>query len=109
MFESCNSLAILNLKNFDTTQVNEMNGIFSGCSSLKVLNIESFAYNQPDINTEKMFDNCNQSMIYCINKDNSPEDVINQLSDFPNLYCSETCFQNIDNKIIPCRNSCIDS
>ena len=76
---------------------------------MKVLNIESFTYNQPDINTEEMFNNCNQSMIYCINKDNSPEEVINQLSNFPYLYCSETCFQKIDNKIIPCRNSCIDS
>ena len=74
----------------------------------KLLNIESFIY-QRLVNTDDMLEDCNQSMIYCINKDNSPEDVIDQLFDFPNLYCSDTCYKNEENKIIPCSNSCIDS
>ena len=57
----------------------------------KLLNIESFIY-QRLVNTDDMLEDCNQSMIYCINKDNSPEDVIDQLFDFPNLYCSDTCY-----------------
>ena len=41
---------------------------------------------------DDMFNNCNQSMIYCINKDNTPDDIKNLLSNFPNLYCSDDCY-----------------
>ena len=48
-----------------------------------------------------MFEKCNESMIYCINEENTPDEVKEQLSNFPNLYCSDTCYQNDVNKIIP--------
>ena len=47
-------------------------------------------------------------MIYFINKDNTPDDIKNLLKNFPNLYCSNDCYQNEDNKILPCNKTCID-
>ena len=108
MFGECSKLTILNLKNFNTNKVSSFSGIFQGCGNLKALNISSFIY-QRGISTYDMFSDCNESMIYCINEENTPDDVKEQLSDFPNLYCSDTCFQNEVNKIIPCTNSCIVS
>ena len=32
----------------------------------------------------------------------------NLLSNFPNLYCSDDCYQNEDNKILQCNKTCID-
>ena len=75
--------------------------------SYSVLNIKNFIF-KSTVATTDMFLNCNQSMIYCINEYNTPDNVKNQLINYPNLYCSDTCYKNEDNKIIPCENSCID-
>ena len=56
-----------------------------------------------------MFLNSNKSMIYCINKGNAPGSLTDQLINFPNLYCSDTCYRNENNKIIPCKKTCIDN
>ena len=37
MFSGCSSLKELNLNNFNTNNVTNMNGMFYGCSSLKEL------------------------------------------------------------------------
>ena len=42
MFEGCSSLISLNLSNFDTSKVTNMNGMFEGCSSLTSLNLSNF-------------------------------------------------------------------
>ena len=42
MFCRCNSLIILNLSNFNTNNVTDMEYMFSGCLSLEKLNISNF-------------------------------------------------------------------
>ena len=39
MFRDCNSLTNLNLSNFNTQNVTNMNGMFKNCNSLKKQNI----------------------------------------------------------------------
>ena len=107
MFAGCSRLKSLDLSSFTTTSVQRMNSMFEECSNLKILNIGSFIF-KSDIKARDMFLNCNQNMIYCINKDNAPATITSQLEDYPNLLCSDTCYQNEDIKIIPCKNSCID-
>ena len=42
MFYYCSSLILLNLSNFDTSQVTDMEDMFSHCSSLISLNLSNF-------------------------------------------------------------------
>ena len=42
MFSYCETLTSLDLSNFDTKGVTDMNSMFSFCSSLKYLNIDNF-------------------------------------------------------------------
>ena len=42
MFNKCSSLTSLNLSNFNTINVNNMNGMFSECSSLNSLDLSNF-------------------------------------------------------------------
>jgi len=93
MFASSSALVSLNLRNFDTSSVPIIMRMFNGCTNLKLLNLKSFTYESlNDGYIDDMFNNCNQSMIYCINKDNTPDDIKNLLSNFPNLYCSDDCY-----------------
>ncbi len=57
MFQSCSSLATLDLSSFDTSQVIEITGMFQSCSSLATLDLSSFDTSQvTDIST--MFFGC---------------------------------------------------
>ena len=57
MFHGCSSLKELNLNNFNTNNVTDMNGMFSGCSSLKELNLNNFNTNNVT-NMSDMFSGC---------------------------------------------------
>ena len=86
MFRNCSSLEYLELGNFDTSLVTNMNYMFYNCKSLKSLNLYSF-------NTSKLtsfnhtFDNINLSS-YCIN-DGIKEDIKNLLSSYTKMNCSD--------------------
>ena len=45
MFSNCSSLTSLNLSNFNTNNVNDMNSMFSFCSSLISFNLSNFNTN----------------------------------------------------------------
>ena len=45
MFYGCSSLKELNLSNFNTNNVTNMNGMFYDCSSLKQINLSNFNIN----------------------------------------------------------------
>ena len=47
MFNNCTKLESLDISNFNTLNVDEMNGIFTNCSSLKYINL--LDYNGNDI------------------------------------------------------------
>ena len=61
MFDYCSSLKELNISNFITNNVNNMNNMFANCSSLKELNISNFNTNNvTDMNG--MFSNCSNEL-----------------------------------------------
>ena len=45
MFNNCSSLISLNLNNFNTNNVKDMNNMFNNCSSLTSLNLNNFNTN----------------------------------------------------------------
>ena len=57
MFYGCSSLKELNLNNFNTNNVTDMNYMFCGCSSLKELNLNNFNTNNVT-NMSYMFGGC---------------------------------------------------
>ena len=57
MFCDCNSLTNLNLSNFNTQNVTNMNSMFKDCNSLIKLNLYFNTQNVTDMND--MFKNCN--------------------------------------------------
>ena len=57
MFYGCSSLKELNLNNFNTNNVTNMEHMFSGCSSLKELNLINFNTNNVT-NMLYMFTGC---------------------------------------------------
>ena len=46
MFANCKSLAVLNLSNFDTKNIENMKDMFSKCYSLTYLNLSNFKSNK---------------------------------------------------------------
>ena len=57
MFYGCSSLNELNLSNFNTDNVTDMESMFSLCSSLKELNLSNFNTNKVT-NMGSMFSGC---------------------------------------------------
>ena len=106
MFFQCNSLEFLELGNLNTSSVTDMSQMFYGCYSLKSLNLNSF-------NTVNVQANCFNEMFfnttilkYCIN-DEISEEIKNQLSSFIEMNCSDLCFNISQNKYIKEKNKCI--
>ena len=57
MFTNCSSLTSLDLSNFNTSNVTDINGMFYNCGALTDLNLSSF--NTSNVtNMSYMFDNC---------------------------------------------------
>ena len=61
MFSICSSLKELNLSNFNTNNVTDMNSMFYGCSSLKELNLSNFNTNNVT-NMYEMFHGCSEQL-----------------------------------------------
>ena len=61
MFEGCSSLTELNLSNFNTNNVTNMQSIFKECSSLTELNLSNFNTNNVT-NMENMFEGCSPKL-----------------------------------------------
>ncbi len=60
MFYKCSSLTSLNLSNFNTNKVNNMNYMFHNCSSLTSLNLSNFNTNNVN-NMNEMFSYLNKN------------------------------------------------
>ena len=58
MFQGCNSLKELNLSNFNTDNVTNMNLMFAFCGSLESLNLSNF-YTSKVVDMSEMF-------LYCV-------------------------------------------
>ena len=83
MFLNCSSLNDLNLKSFDTSLVENMEGMFESCGNLNNLNLTSF-------NTEKcsnfnnMFKNCYEN-ISVIVKEEHCSNLIEAIKEYANV------------------------
>jgi surface protein len=57
IFADCSSLETLDLSNFKTSKLNNINNMFSNCTSLKDLNLSNFNISS-DIDNRCIFYNC---------------------------------------------------
>ena len=57
MFEYCSSLKQLNISNFNTSNVVDMNKMFHRCSSLTILDFSNFSVNKGK-NLSRIFSEC---------------------------------------------------
>ena len=62
MFNGCYSLEELNISNFNTDNVTNMDGMFLDCSLLKELNLSNFNTNNVT-NMDGMFNGCSEKFI----------------------------------------------
>jgi surface protein len=74
MFESCFSLKKLNLSNFNTANVINMDKMFSSCSNLDDLDISSFKLSKCKSN-QNMFDNTKEILLLSLENN----EIINSL------------------------------
>ena len=57
MFDLCESLKEINLSNFNTQNITNMDSMFCNCSSLKEINLSNFN-TQNVTNMDSMFESC---------------------------------------------------
>ena len=69
IFAGCSSLEELNVNNFNTNNVTDMNAMFWGCSSLKELNLNNF--NTDNVTDMRcMFSGCSDDLKRKIKSEN---------------------------------------
>ena len=93
MFQRCSKLRILDLSNFDTSIVTNMNKMFSGCSLLTSLDLSSFNTSQVK-NMAYMFNGC--SSLTSLNLSNFDNSKITDMS-FMLKDCSNLEYINLKN------------
>ena len=77
MFEGCSLLTYINLSNYNTSNVTDMNHIFSDCSSLSSINLSNFDTKNVT-NMDSMFFNC--SLLTSINLSNFSNDNVTNMN-----------------------------
>ena len=70
MFKQCKELEYLNLSNFNTSNVNDMQCMFYNCNKLKYLNLLNFSLNN-DCITKNIFYSINHSKCNFITNNNN--------------------------------------
>ena len=93
MFYGCSSLTSLNLTNFDTTKVTDMNHLFYGCSSLISLDLSSFRTLKVK-SISSMFEGCTSLNSLDISNFN-----ISKITNVDNVFdgCSSLDYINLEN------------
>ena len=100
MFYNCYSLTSINLSNFDTSKVNNMNSMFYGCSSLTSINLSNF--NTSKVNDmDFMFYGCSKLQFIDISYFSISAyevNLFNQQIPFNGTLITNENFKNIINK-----------
>ena len=104
MFYYCISLISLYIDQFNVTNVNNFNYMFYYCISLVSLNLTNFNSNSNYIYL--MFGNCNPNLEYCID-DNKTYEFIALLNGYKKD-CSDICIKYNLKKYIIEENLCVD-
>ena len=79
MFFDCPLLTSLDLSNFDTSEVIEMENMFNGCTNLRYINLNNFDESQLT-GFDNMFNNIPNNVIICIKDINAESKIISQIN-----------------------------
>lgn len=102
MFRRCNGLASLDVNNFNTSNVERMDYMFSGCNGLISLDISNF--NTTNVkNMDDMFSSCSNLYsldISNLNTDNlsSSENLLSESPSIAKVYCKTKNVPTLSNK-----------
>ena len=101
MFYGCRNLISLDLSNFNTSSVTNMEYMFYNCKNLISLDLSNF--NTSSVTSMRdMFYGCNSTLIYCIYNSTLNQNLGNKINEYNfknNNNCSDICF-NKNKKII---------
>lgn len=106
MFLNCQQLISLNIQNFDTSNVEHMNRIFYHCSSLISLNINSFNTSNV-VQPQFCFDGVGNEIILFV--DSSKSESISNLIPANSNNCSDHCFSGNNVKLMKDKKVCIEN
>jgi len=100
MFYGCSLLESLDISKFDTSLVTDMTSMFEQCSKLGYINMNDFS-ELDNLNTLNMFLGTPDDIIYCIGNENLTPSIKSQLheKDCKNLDCEMNWQQNYNNMI----------
>ena len=85
MFVYCTSLASLDISNYRTSEVTDMNSMFSNCSSLTTLDLSKFDISKVD-KMHNMFQGCAMLEYIIINYNKSLDKTIIFLKNTKNIF-----------------------
>jgi len=103
-------LTLLNLSNFDTSKVKNLEFMFHDCINLDYINFNDLNDLDNLENYENIFGNVSENIVICVNENIAKKDIF---SNVVNNSCSNLVFSNDwklkQKKIIENSNQCIDS
>ena len=106
MFFNCHSLQYLDITNFTTENINNINFFFIYSESLTSLNLSNFKiYNTTNINY--IFIRGNQNLTLCYNESKMPSQFLDKVNIYENN-CQKLCIMN-SKKYILDKEMCIDN
>jgi len=113
MFSDCSSLISLNLFNFNTSNVTDINDMFRGCVNLEYINLNNFEEKKLSHIQSKyndMFTNIPENVVICINENITNVKIFPQIKNKTcyTIYCSDD-WKSKQKKIINNTNQCIES
>ena len=86
MFAYCSSLTSLDLSNFNTPQIIDMNSMFISCANLEYINLNNFDMNNLGVGgVNFIFSNVTKNIAICINENINMEKIFPQTID--NIKC----------------------
>ena len=106
MFYGCISLEYLDISNFDTKLINNMENAFFNTSSLLSLNLSNFDIHD-STNVANILLYSNPNLILCYNESKMPPNFFEQANGYINS-CKELCIMN-SKKFIPDNEICVDN
>ena len=78
MFYGCSSLTSLNLSNFNTSKVTNIYNMFDGCSSLEYINLKNFR-DIGSLSVTRFFETVPDNVVVCINEINNINNILDEL------------------------------
>ena len=113
MFKGCSSLTSLDLSNFNTSKIVNMEYMFHDCINLEYINfnnLNNLNYLDNLLNYQNIFVNVSENIVICVNDDITKDYIISELK---NNSCSiidcSNDWKSKQKKIIENSNQCIDS